>query len=287
MASNTTASTLPLRLPDAPFDLAQAQRAAVLLRWAYILTRAWEADNKPAPESFSWAPTQAIEGLELGAPLWASARGWKPFHNHQPFGFIAREGELGYLVFRGTETPQDFGTNLRLDQIEYPFVSGFGHVHDGFAGLYAALREPVLAELERLGLRSLIVAGHSMGAGVSSLAFCDLATNVEALGGRVLHYCFGSPRVGNPEFAAAANALANPDGGWGVSYRLNNSADPVAHLPPMLRDKLLGEDVLYQHFGVGIELSANYGSIGVNHSVSRTYLYAIEHPEQPHNPDAT
>lgn len=162
-------------------------------------------------------------------------------------------------------------------------------LHEGISELWAALREPTLAELARVGarspLRGLIVAGHSMGAGTSSLAFCDLARNLESLGGRVNHYCFGSPRVGDPGFAAAANGLVSSDGRWGRSYRVHNTADAVVHLPPGLRDKLVGEEVLYQHFGIGVEFSANYGSMAANHSVSRAYLYAVEHPEQPGNPE--
>lgn len=43
---------------------------------------------------------------------------------------------------------------------------------------------------------------------------------------------------------------------------------------------------LFEHVGIPVSFSAQYGSLGGNHSVDNSYGYASTHPEQPQGPTA-
>lgn len=281
---------LPLPQPPAPFELAHALESAQLVRTAYRVTKAWEEADSPAPEDFSWEPPP---GYDRCALIWTEPHGL--LGRPRPVALLARTAARCYLAFRGTEDPSDMWTNLKVKQVAYaaPGCADFGQVHEGFMDRYMLLRPNLERELfpefdHQAGAAAseLVVAGHSMGAAVSTLAIPDLAHNlIELEHQRLTHYSFGSPRVGCPAFAAAFDGLALTRGGPKVmSYRLANSEDPTVHVPPAVVKRVLGNEPLYQHVGTPIGFSHNYGSLGLNHHHTRTYLYALEHPDNPRNP---
>jgi triacylglycerol lipase len=253
----------PLHLPGPPFDLDRARTCGALIGEAYRISQAWEKD-RVEPEAFEWSPAKTLTDFRFADPL---------------VGF--RDG-VAYVALRGTSTPEDLITDLRLGQADYaiPGCEGFGRVHAGFFALWSAIREAILAALAAEKPAEIVVGGHSMGAAVSTLAVPDLVVN--AAPAKLVHYAFGSPRVGTPAFATASHALA-AERGWksAITYRFANSEDAITHAPPSVRDRLIGDDTLWEHVGVPIGFSANYGSIGRNHHFSRCYLHAIEHPDAP------
>jgi triacylglycerol lipase len=88
-------------------------------------------------------------------------------------------------------------------------------VHEGFAGALDGVWKhiaPVLADLEG----PVFYAGHSLGAALATLAAVRRAPAAV--------YTFGSPRVGDARFAAAAATLP--------IYRVVDDADLVATVPP-------------------------------------------------------
>ena len=287
-------SALPLRLPPAPFSLDYALTGAALVSEAYRANRAWKKADRPDPEAFELPASEGLAAFEDVATIWADHR-IGPFERSTPVALIGRVGATAYLGFRGTENPSDILVNLELRQRDYdlPKCDDFGPVHGGFMDRYEALRPSLVSELfEGLLARNrcerVVVAGHSMGAGVSTLAVPDLARNALDLDDVALvHYTFGSPRVGSPEFAEAFDRLAASRGQQNaMSYRVANSADPVTSIPPAIVERVLREDPLFQHVGTLVGLSENYGKVPINHHHGRTYCYALEHPENPHNPDA-
>lgn len=72
---------------------------------------------------------------------------------------------------------------------------------------------------------SLIITGHSIGAGIATLAGAELRSMNYAAD----IYTFGSPRVGNTAFATFVTAQAPLLGG---NYRMTHENDPVPQLPP-------------------------------------------------------
>jgi len=172
-------------------------------------------------------------------------------------GYIARhDGEL-LLVFRGTLlAARDDGHdrwNTMLGGMIFNFAfgqtDGFGgRVHRGFAaaldGIWPALTEKLRPHLDRQ--RPLVIAGHSKGAALATLAAWRLHQEGHPV---AAVYTFGSPRVGNAAFAEHYPVPL---------YRFEHRDDPVPHLPPPPRlarqlRPLLGEwvaaNVDYQHAG--------------------------------------
>jgi predicted lipase len=72
----------------------------------------------------------------------------------------------------------------------------------------------------------LIVTGHSLGAALATLAALDLKANFPQL--NIILYNFGSPRVGNTDFASYYQSKI------GTSWRITNNRDIVPHYPPQL-----------------------------------------------------
>ena len=92
-------------------------------------------------------------------------------------------------------------------------------------GMLPALQHALSAS----GAKTIIVTGHSLGAAMAELAAIDLKLNVyPSL--KYASYTQGTPRVGNPAFAALFDSQID------VSFREIHQADCVPHLPP----KLLG-----------------------------------------------
>ena len=132
-------------------------------------------------------------------------------------GFIAVAGDgRTFMVFRGTEGDriEDVVADLRTDDCAW--ATG-GRVHEGFAAAFDA----VAAELDtalagRSG--SLILAGHSLGAAIATLAASMYRQRAPEL------FTYGSPRVGDGDFVAT---LA------GVQHRRHvHCCDVVPRVPP-------------------------------------------------------
>ncbi len=109
--------------------------------------------------------------------------------------------QVGLVVFRGTDAddPTDIGEDA--DFILKPSEGG-GLVHTGFADALAQVRPELDAEVAAMGC-PILFTGHSLGA-----ALATLAANLYGRGaaGSML-YTFGSPRVGNSDFAATFGSV--------------------------------------------------------------------------------
>lgn len=148
------------------------------------------------------------------------------------------------IGFRGSEETgaADWITDLKFVLAEYPFAPGKDpaiKVHYGFIEAYTSVRDAVLNAAKSTKHAGIITTGHSLGGALATLAAMDIKLNVP--GKQVSCYTFGSPKVGNPAFAAAYNKLV-PD-----TFRFVNDADVVPTIPP------LG----YEHVGELHHLGAN------------------------------
>lgn len=123
------------------------------------------------------------------------------------------EPALRALVFRGTEGLRDWLTNIRLPPV--PAVAGPGRVHHGFQ---SALNSVWPGITERLGSgdRSLLLAGHSLGGALATLA----AARIESAG----VYTFGAPAVGDGDFLGQLARVP-----W---FRVTHAEDPVPDAIP-------------------------------------------------------
>jgi hypothetical protein len=125
------------------------------------------------------------------------------------------------LAFRGTVTVGGWLTDLDARQAS---VAGWaGKVHEGFAQAMSQFRFWMTNHVART--KPLWLTGHSLGGALATLASTSFDNIAEV-------YTFGSPRVGDKEFAAAFRP---------THYRFVNALDIVPHVQPALEYEHVGE----------------------------------------------
>lgn len=161
----------------------------------------------------------------------------------ETYAYLAQRADQVFLVFRGS-----WSVKNALTDIDYQHCDSFQELarlsmpqgvklHRGFLSAWCGLREPILAELERLqathahGLR-LHVTGHSMGGAMAMLASLEAQHLMEAREENPLAqhttYTFAAPRVGNAQFAEMYQQAFPADE---AHWALQHSEDAVPHLP--------------------------------------------------------
>lgn len=265
-------TTIPMYFPPSPFNLDDVRTCTELVGTAYDMYAQWTAQGKPDRERFSWNP--AGPAMHYSAPIWGAEKFLWIFRHQEPFAFVswANDG-TAYLVFRGTESAEDWAEDADFDQTTYSPVAGYGDVHDGFMKLYASMADEVIATLQALtDCRKLLVTGHSLGSGLSTLAVPDVLarTELKTPGVPMCHYNLASPRVGSPQFTGVYNGNGVP------TYRIVNTCDLVPTVP-----LAVAGHILYEHVGTPVDFSAQYGSLAKNHNADNAYRYALEHPDCP------
>ncbi len=282
-------SGVPMHWPPAPFDLDLAVTCAKLVDIGYAMESQWRAQGKPGEKDFAWKPP--TNGFDYSTPIWGESKMFAFFERWEPFAFVARRGAQTFVIVRGTATKDDDIEDLKIHQVPCdipgllgPGGSSFGRVHEGFLQIYLTMRD---ALLEALGTPpsnpgQLIVSGHSLGSSLATLAFPDILVNsgYQVPEWQAIQINLASPRTGDPTFAANYNAMA-ANQAWknAVTYRVVNTSDVVPEVPPAEL-----ADTVYQHVGIPVCFTAQYGSLLANHSCEKTYLYALEHPAAPIDP---
>jgi predicted lipase len=189
------------------------------------------------------------------------------------FGFIIQSEDKNFLAFRGTETPQEWVSDLLTLQTEindhikgsddYKGIS----VHLGIMLQYSAFMNLINQTLEKLGGKApLYVTGHSLGGALSVLpSFIIAAYNKEkTLATEVLNYSFAAPRVGNKAFATKLVDLV-PN-----CYRIVNCADCIPLLPPTDLD-----DLDFEHGGMLYDYLFHKEDMAGNHRLASNYTLAV------------
>jgi triacylglycerol lipase len=154
--------------------------------------------------------------------------------------FVAGNDKALIAAFRGTEKNlEDFLSDAKIRLTGGPL----GMVHEGFGMALSTVWTQVLEALKDYhdAGQGLWITGHSLGAALATLATAKLLEKPEQLPGvkpqvRGL-YTFGSPRVGNGEFAKRFDELFKPK-----TFRFVNHRDIVTRVAPRT---LLG----YSHVG--------------------------------------
>ena len=176
-------------------------------------------------------------------------------HKRDTQAFMFRTDECMVLVFRGTQEIRDWTTNLDMKlrnftirQAGQTTVSSYkGKVHTGFFLGWADIERDVLKQIERWHNESgpagklppLLIAGHSLGGALATMAAASLQDNNFNVAGL---YTFGQPRVGDLTFIRQLNRNLS-----GRVFRFVNNNDVVPHVPPpfSVRDPTR----LYGHVG--------------------------------------
>jgi len=120
------------------------------------------------------------------------------------------------LAFRGTNGLDDWKINFRANQRRF---NNLGNVHSGFQQAFLSIKDELL-NLPAIYDYPLFITGHSLGAALATLCTSYLSNNginPDAC------YTYGSPRVGNDEFA---ESLSDNN-----IYRVINHCDIVTTVP--------------------------------------------------------
>lgn len=183
----------------------------------------------------------------------------------ETFGFILESTDEIIVAFRGTVTTTNWISDAMASQKKFRYISDNCFTHRGFTAIYSSAREELIRALGKLPPeKSLYVTGHSLGAALATLCAVDTAANT-AFRSPFL-YTYGSPRVGDPDFAKACAAYV-PN-----SWRFANVFDVVTLAPPTVyklprRDKRY----YYSHVRTLSQLSFQNGGVGDNHVIGSYY----------------
>jgi triacylglycerol lipase len=193
--------------PIADFDLGTARAMAWMAQLAYEcahpdkIAAMCEAWGLRRPRIIASAPT-------VGPPV------------QQTRGIVAEGHGATILAFAGTDplVPANWFTNFDVKVTP-------DNVHRGFEGAAAAVKDQVRDALAARTERTLLIAGHSLGAALAAVtadrALLDLGLRATAV------YGFGMPRAGGQEFAHRYNDTLGA-----TTYRLMHGEDIVASVPP-------------------------------------------------------
>ena len=141
-------------------------------------------------------------------------------------GFHYNDDEYNVIIFRGTLGFSDLAADIYAPKID--FLAG--KVHQGFYENFRAVRDPIFEILEKPENKKCktIIAGHSLGGALSTLAAASIST--QFLGqpcGQVMAYTFGAPRVGEKQWVDYFSTTRRF-----IHHRHRRKGDPITMLPP-------------------------------------------------------
>ncbi|ATW25440.1 lipase family protein [Candidatus Formimonas warabiya] len=178
------------------------------------------------------------------------------------FGFMAESQDNIIMAFRGTDSFKDNESDQDLYQVPYPFVRNAGKTHRGFTCIYQSARDQLIRELIKLPkTKRLLITGYSLGAALAVLAALDIAVNTGFQ--HPIVYTYGSPRVGDPDFACRFNQTVKN------SIRIFNVHDVIPTIPAQAYPPPFTEEGLYyRHVNMKVPLSFQLNSIARDHYIS-------------------
>jgi hypothetical protein len=146
-----------------------------------------------------------------------------------------------------------------------------GQVHSGWLDIYNSIEQVIIRALNDVPdkIDTLVISGHSLGAALSTLLLADNDVP-DKFHSRTTCYVFGSPRVGDEDFA---NSLQSAKRNL---FRIQNENDIVTQIPlsVMVNFKDPKTPYLYSSAGKAILFKIQRGSFLNNHSIS-CYLYFL------------
>ncbi len=181
-------------------------------------------------------------------------------------GFALKSDRANILVFRGSQTLNDWITNIQARQQDYT-VAGVnrGKVHRGFLTFYNNLQKQIQDVIKLLNPAAPVyLTGHSLGSVLATLTAVDMATSSAKTKPQLQLYTYASPRIGDPTFAQFFNTTV-PN-----TYRVFNMADMVPEIPASQTRN--GE---FRHVGQFWSFLSYTGNIGPNHETT-VYQAAID-----------
>ena len=149
------------------------------------------------------------------------------------------------IAFRGTINKNNLMFNLYAKQENY--LNKSIKIHSGYLNIYLNFKENLIFIINNIiknnNIKVFIITGHSLGGCIASLCTIDLFNyynNFTENNYNFRCYTFGSPKIGNKNFAIYYNSKIK------YSYRFVNNNDIICFFPPTF---------FYTHIGKEINLN--------------------------------
>lgn len=135
-----------------------------------------------------------------------------------------------YIVFRGSSDLENWVANVDIIKVDYPYCDKC-EVHKGFykaaMEVFPDLFNAVQSLRKQFPSYKVVVTGHSLGGALATLTAMEYLQNDPSAS--ILLYNYGSPRVGNTQFAEWYSANMK------VRARVTHHKDIVPHIPTSKR----------------------------------------------------
>lgn len=145
-----------------------------------------------------------------------------PFKEGHITGYSLKIFDTLYIFIAGTDEVRDIVTDIRLIPSHFDGAISGVKVHRGFESAFK--RVDTLITKLCIDNNRVIIAGHSMGGAIATLAAYKMASIVQD----ITCVTFGSPRVGNRKFIKRFNKRVTH------SYRIVYRNDMVTRWPKLL-----------------------------------------------------
>jgi triacylglycerol lipase len=199
--------------------------------------------------------------------------------NPDIFGIIWKDNDNNlFIIFRGTQniaewikdshTSQNIFTKSIKNtnyQLRLYNTQNSPQIHAGFLEIYYEIKKDINNIITQTKPNKIIIAGHSLGAGLSVICGLDLSDL------NVVVYNFGCPRVGDENFVNYINQQNL------TIFRHANSSDVITTIPPAVSPNYseYNNPYFYKHCGILKSFDTNWKSLTNNHSVN-CYINAIK-----------
>ena len=179
----------------------------------------------------------------------------KPIGDGINKAYVATKGDVGIVVFRGTDEVRDWLTNFDIRNVPVQH----GEVHSGFWNAYQELRTEIVDEFDRIKPKHIWITGHSLG---GAMALC-CAYNLEETTSHLVQglVTFGQPKLSDGRFAGYIDSKF-----LGRYFAFSNNNDPVVDMVPLCSS--CGSAVWFDNFDIKrspekrVSTSATFGSSG-------------------------
>lgn len=128
-----------------------------------------------------------------------------------------------YISFKGVSSTKDLFDSADCNKYNYDVLNNI-KIHKGFWNKYSNLRSQLhyLINTYSTKVNQIVCTGHSLGAALASICALDIYYTYKI---RATLHTFGSPRVGNVDFANIMPHILNEH------YRVTYMDDVVSHIP--------------------------------------------------------
>ncbi|KAI1414594.1 alpha/beta-hydrolase [Hypoxylon sp. FL1857] len=146
-------------------------------------------------------------------------------------GFVSSDDKNKLIVasIKGSESIRNWIADLSFIAVDCDLVKDC-KIHVGFLTAYNEIKDELMSALKTATKANpsyrIVFTGHSLGGAVTTVA----AANARKEGYEADIITYGSPRVGNEEFASFVTNQT------GAEFRVTHLDDPVPRLPPLFLD---------------------------------------------------